>query len=328
MVPEFAQQLLNDSPLYQGAMILFISLLLSKVAPLPRALQPFVAFNFLAKEMAVKVNRNSRSHSQQVIAGALSALILVVPFWAIITFILQLAAFPWFFEFVILYICLNDENFNLVAKDVNCALYNKDKAKARHMLTPWLNRDTQELSNVGLSKATIETLVTTPVYSIVASILFFVIGGVPLVLAARMLKQLELCWLPINPKFRYFSLPIYILNTLLFALPSLLWNLSLAIQGGPRSLATLFKPVSLNGLIYHEFQTYAIAASVLNIELGGPMKFNGVRVNTTKLCYGPLPEQNAIPNAIKLTRMSYAIWIGFVILIPLLWAGLRYLQTR
>lgn len=326
MVPEFAQQLLNDSPLYQGTMILFISLLLSKIAPLPRAVQPLVAFNFLAKEMAIKVNRHNRSHSQQIIAGALSSLILVFPFWAIITFLLQLAAFPWFFEFIILYICLNDENFNIVAEDVNRALNQEDKARARTILTPWLTRDTQELSDVGLSKATIEKLVTAPVYGTVASVLFFILGGASLVLAARMLKQLELCWLPINPKFRYFSRPVYLLNTLLFALPSFLWNLSLAVQGGPKSLASLFKPVSVNGRIYHEIQTCAIAASVLNIELGGPMKFNGVRVNTTKLNYGPLPKKNAIRDAIKLARMSQYIWVGFVILIPLIWAGLRYLQ--
>ncbi len=327
MVPEFAQLLLNDSALYQGTLILFISLLLSKIAPLPRAAQPLVAFNLIAKEMALKVNRRNRSHSQQVIAGALSALLLVVPFWAIIAFMLQLAAFPWFFEFVILYICLNDENFNLVADEVNRALNQEDKARARTMLLPWLTRDTKELTEVGLSKATIEKLVTAPVYGTVASVLFFIIGGAPLVLAARMLKQLELCWVPINPKFRYFSRPVYWLNTVLFALPSWLWNLSLAIQGGPKSLATLFKPVALNGRIYHELQTCAIAASVLNIELGGPMKFNGVRVNTTKLNYGPLPKQNAIRDAIKLTRVTHLIWISFVMLIPLIWAGLRYLQV-
>ncbi|MBW8183624.1 cobalamin biosynthesis protein CobD/CbiB [Shewanella nanhaiensis] len=327
MVPEFTQQLLNDAPLYQGTLILFISLLLSKIAPLPRAVQPLVAFNYLAKEMASKVNHSNRSHSQQVIAGALSAILLVVPFWAIITFLLQLAAFPWFFEFLVLYICLNDENFNIVAEEVNRALNHEDKTRARKMLAPWLTRDTQELSDVGLSKATIEKLVTTPVYGTVASVLFFILGGAPLVLAARMLKQLELCWLPINPQFRYFSRPVFLLNTLLFALPTWLWNLSLAIQGGPKSLARLFKPVSLNGRIYHELQTCSIAASVLNIELGGPMKFNGVRVNTAKLSHGPLPEKGSIREAIKLARVSHAIWVGFVVVIPMIWAGLRYLQV-
>lgn len=241
---------------------------------------------------------------------------------------LQLADFTWLFELIILYICLNDENFNLVAKEINHAIKHEDKVLAREMLTPWINRDTRELTAIGLRKATIEKLVTTPVYGTAACVLFFILGGVSLVLAARMLKQLELCWLPLNPHFRYFSLPVYLLNTLIFALPSLLWNLSLAIQGGPKSLLTLIRPVTQNGRIYHELNTYAIAASVLNIELGGPIKFNGVRVNTHKFICGQLPGGNAINDAIRLARMGHSIWVSFVILIPLVWACLRYLQLN
>ena len=72
----------------------------------------------------------------------------------------------------------------------------------------------------------------------------------------------------------------------------------------------------------------AIATSVLNIELGGSIKFNGFRVNTTKLNYCPLPEMESIRDAIKLARMSYSIWVCFVILIPCIWAELHYLQLR
>ncbi|NRD72957.1 cobalamin biosynthesis protein [Shewanella sp. VB17] len=323
MVPEFAQQLLHDSSLYQGAITLFVSLLLSKIAPLPRTIQPLAWFNLLGRELAKKVNRRGRSHTQQTIAGTLSTLLLVIPFWAIITFLLQLADFPWLFEFIILYVCLNDENFNLIAKEINHAIKHEDKVLAREILAPWLSRDTKELTIIGLRKATIEKLVTTPVYGTAACVLFFILGGAPLVLAARMLKQLELCWLPFNPHFRYFSLPVYLLNTLIFALPSWLWNITLAVQGGPKSLLTLMRPITLNGCIYHELNTYAVAASVLNIELGGPMKFNGIKVITNKLIYGQLPGEHAINDAIRLIRMSHSIWVGFVILIPLIWAGLR-----
>lgn len=324
MVPEFATQLLNDSPFYQGAMILIISLLLSKIAPLPRDYQPIVWFGLLAKELASKVNHTSRAPSQQLIAGTLACILLVLPFSAIMTFLMQLAAFPWFFEFIILYICLNDENFKQTAIEVKQALYQEEKNRARTILSPWLYRDTKELSEVGIAKATIEKLVTTPVYGTVSTIIFFGIGGAPLVLITRMLKQLELCWPPINPKFSHFGKPVYLLSTLLFIVPSWLWNISIAIQGGPKSILSLVKPLPNTQPFYNCINTCAIAARVLNIELGGPMKFNGVKIDTVKLSYGPKPDAQSITSAIRLANTTYGIWIFFVISMPLIWAGLRY----
>lgn len=327
MVPEFAQLLLNDSVFYQGAMILLVSLLLSRLASLPREFQPIAWFGLLAKELAKKVAHSNRSPSQQVIAGTMATILLILPFWAIIYFLLQLAAFPWFFEFIILYICLNDDNFKQVAAEVRQALSREDKTGARQLLTVWLNRDTQQLSSVGISKATIEKLVTTPVYGTVSTIMFFSIGGAPLVLATRMIKKLELCWPAINPKFKHFGQPIYLLSTALFIVPSWLWNFTLAIQGGPNSILLLFKPLSNKGPLYNCTNTCTIAASVLKVELGGPMKFNKQRIEVTKLVYGPKPDSQTISAAIKLASTGYTLWLSFLILIPLIWAALRYLQT-
>ncbi|WP_076407658.1 cobalamin biosynthesis protein [Shewanella sp. UCD-KL12] len=327
MVPEFANQLLNDSPFYQGTMILIVSLLLSRIAPLPRNFQPIVWFGYLAQELAKKVNHSSRAPSQQIIAGTMAAVLLMVPFWSIIYFLLQLAAFPWFFEFIILYICLNDDNFKQVAVEIKHSLKREDKPAARALLSDWLYRDTNQLSVVGISKATIEKLVTAPVYGTVATIVFFSIGGAALVLAARMLKKLELCWPPINPKFRHFGKPVYYLSAALFWLPSLLWNFSIAIQGGPKTILMLFKPLNNTGPFYNCINTCAITAAILRIELGGPMKFDNQRVTVTKLSYGPPPNSHSISAAIKLASTGYTLWLSFLIIIPLIWAALRYLQA-
>lgn len=327
MVPEFAQQLLNDSVFYQGTMILLVSLLLSRLASLPREFQPIAWFGILAKELANKVVHSNRSPSQQVIAGTMAAILLILPFWAIVYFLLQLAAFPWFFEFIILYVCLNDDNFKQVAGEVRQALSREDNPLARQLLSLWLYRDTKQLSSVGISKATIEKLVTTPVYGTVSTILFYSLGGAPLVLVTRMIKKLELCWPAINPKFTYFGQPINLLSAALFIIPNWLWNFTLAIQGGPKSILLLFKPLSYRGPLYNCTNTCAIAASVLKVELGGPMKFNNQRVEVTKLIYGPKPDSQDISAAIKLASTGYTLWLIFLILIPLIWAALRYLQT-
>lgn len=326
MAPEFLQYVSQDTDFYQGAMLLFVSILLARIAPLPRQLQPMVWLQRVAKDLSRKVNHTHRAPSQQIIAGTLASLLLLLPFWAIISFLLQLAAFPVFFEFVVIYLCLNDDHFRQIADEVRIAIGQGNKTRARVVLHPWLNRSTHSLSSIGLSKATIERLLTTPIYGTVATLVFYVVGGVPLVLAARMIKQLELSWPCLSPQYRHFGRPMYLVSTLLFFIPAKLWSLSLAIQGGPKSLLTLFRPGS-NSAPLNEFSTCEVAASVLKIELGGPLKFKETKINLPKMRFGPLPEDKDIGKALKLNSSAFTLWMSALVIIPVIWATLRYLQA-
>ncbi|GIU21671.1 cobalamin biosynthesis protein CbiB [Shewanella colwelliana] len=327
MLPDFTQLLANESPLYQGALTLLVAIVLAKLAPLPREAQAFYWFSLLAKSLAAKVNRRHRTASQQVTAGIMATILLVLPFWLIATFLVELAAFPWFFEFIILYLCLCDEQFHKVAEEVAQALKRDDKTSARRLLTPWMYRDTQELSEIGLVKATIERLVTSPVYGSVATILFFTLGGIPLVLGARMIKQLEYCWPSLNPRFSNFGRPVYYLSYGLYYLPTLCWNFSLAIQAGPKALLMLLRPKKSLYRVNNHLPSCEIAAHALNIELGGPIKMNGTKIRVETIGDGPKPNADNLKPALTLVSTAINIWVLSVIVIPAMWATLRYLQS-
>ncbi len=329
MHSSFYQQLVEiDGALFEGFLVLFFALVLARLAPLPREMQPLIWFSRLAKQFALKVNRPHRAQRQQATAGFLAMLMLVFPFWAITTFLLELAAFPWFFEFIILYLCLTDISFSQVADEIAKALKRQDNASAKDLLQPWVVRDTESLSEVGLAKATIEKLSTEPIYGTAATIFFFAIAGAPLVLAVRMIKQLELSWPPISPQYRHFCRSVHILSTALLAIPAWLWSLSLAIQGGPKALALMLRPPKNHPAIQGYVLSVSLVAGILGIELGGPQKFSGERIEIGKIIYGPQPHFDDIAPAVKLTSRAAAIWFGFITLLPILWATLRWLQAQ
>lgn len=328
MHTSFYQQLVEiDGALFEGFLVLFFTLLLARLAPLPREMQPLIWFSHLAKQLAAKVNRPERSPNQQATAGFLAMLLLVFPFWAIITFLLELAAFPWFFEFIVLYLCLSDAGFSQVADEIANALKCQDNARAKKLLQPWVVRDTDSLSEIGLAKATIEKLATAPIYGTALTIFFFAIAGAPMVLAVRMLKQLELSWPPIQPRYQHFSSTVNTLSTVLLAIPAWLWSLSIAIQGGPRALVKLFRVPKNHPALRSYILCVDLVASILKIELGGPQRFSGLRIDVTKIIYGPQPNHEAIAPAILLTSRACAIWFSFIIILPVLWASLRWLQS-
>jgi len=329
MAPKFTSLLLQDSQLYIGAMVLLLSIFIAKIAPLPRQWQPLEWLTYLAVNLSVKVNHSHRAPSQQIIAGTLSTLLLVLPFWLVIYFFFELTQSPWFVEALVIYVCLQDDNFKSVAKEVTLSLRHTHKVRARTLLQPWVNRNTQSLSIVGLSKVTIERLATTPVYGIASAVIFYCLGGAPLLLAARMIKQLDNVWPVINPQYRFFGLFTYVISSIVHFIPAKLWGFSLAIQGGPKSLIILLNP-KINAMPIIEHQTTAVTASALNIELGGPAKFTPAtqqKVMLPKLTYGRLPDLTDIQRALTLTTVATKLWVFTLVLIPCLWAVLRIINA-
>jgi adenosylcobinamide-phosphate synthase len=331
MESPFIQQLLLAHPdFYLGCFVLFMALYLAHKFPLPKNYQPFFAFHLIAKQLATKVNHNDRSHTQQLIAGTLASLLLWFPFWAIISFLLAMAASAWFFELLVLYVCLSETSFTSTAKEIAAALKRQDNQSAKTLLADWVSQDTQGLSEVGLSKASISQLLTRPSYGTVSCLLFFAIGGAPLVLGACMLRQLELSWPPYYPNFRHFGRFIYRLNRILFWLPKGLWNFSLAIQGGKVGMTAWLAPPKCRHAL-SEFPSLYLGAKLLSIELGGPQKIpqgrEPYRLELDKIKAGKLPTYQDINLAIALTRRASQFWIMFSLSIPLMWSGLSWLQN-
>jgi adenosylcobinamide-phosphate synthase len=331
MESPFIQQLLLAHPdFYIGCFVLFMALFLAHKFPIPKGYQPFIALHLLAKQLACKVNHNDRSQTQQLIAGTLASLLLLFPFWAIVSFLLAMAASPWFFELLVLYVCLSATSFSGTAREIAAALKQQENQSAKTLLADWVSQDTQGLSEVGLSKASISQLLTRPSYGAISCILFFAIGGAPLVLAACMCRQLELSWPPYYPANRHFGRFIYRLNRVIFWLPNGLWNFSLAIQGGKVAMTAWLAPPKCRHAL-SEFPSLYLGAKLLNVELGGPQKIplgrTQFRLELDKIKAGKLPNYQDINLAIILTRRASQFWIIFSLSIPLIWSGLSWLQS-
>ncbi|MDD8059470.1 MULTISPECIES: cobalamin biosynthesis protein CobD/CbiB [Shewanella] len=331
--PLFNPQLLSqDGGLLQSFCILFCALVLARFAPISRDLQPLLWFNRIAVLISTKVNHPERAVSQQLTAGILATLILIVPCGIIVSFLLNLAAYPWFFELIILYFCLCDSAFKPVAEKVVDAITSGHKQDAKQLLSPWVSQNTQVLSEVGLSKATIEKLFTTPIYGTIATIVFFALGGATMTLVVRMLRQLEHSWPPYHPHFHVFSSFICQFNRVIFFIPTLLWHCSLAIQFGQLGFKSVWSsiiPHANSQQLNNQYGSYALAANLLKIELGGPQQFieNGtsIRVDLAKVKAGPLPDHRHINQAITVTQTANLFWISLTLLLPLIWVGLRFI---
>ncbi|GGI69538.1 cobalamin biosynthesis protein CbiB [Shewanella gelidii] len=275
----------------------------------------------------MKVNHTERSSIQQMTAGVMAAILLVIPFWIICAFLMQLAAYPWFFDFLVLYLCLSDACFKQIAQEIRLALNSDDKARAKKLLQPWVAQDTQSLSEVGICKTTIEKLANSHVYGVVATIFYFAVAGAPLVLAVRMVKQIEMAWPIADPRFKNFGIAIAKLNTILQILPNFLWAFTLTILTGPLGYKALIQTTNVPTPFPLEHLIQRITGIAINIELGGPRKYLAQRVALPYANKGRQPVAQDIGNAISYTSKGFGIWLGLLITLPLLWSMLRYVQV-
>lgn len=329
-------QLAVQSDTIQSCLILIAAIGAAQLLPLARSWQPLEWFCLLAKTLAHKVNHPERAVSQQMIAGILATIILVVPITVIGALLLKLAAFSWFFEFLVLYVCLSAYQFTQPAKAIAESLSQGNNQQAKNILSPWVSQSSQGLSSVGLCKTTIEKTLTTPLYGPISSIVFFAIGGASTVIAIHMLRQLELSWPPYHPRFKHFSSFVSQFNRMIFFVPKVIWHVSLAMQFGRFHFGSLVAEDKLAKGLNNDFNTVHLGAHLLKIELGGPQQFidnkclltgalnpSPNKVEVAKIKAGPFPQYQHISTAVRVSQNGKFFFLTLSLITPIIWVLLR-----
>lgn len=312
----------QDIQILQLFGLLIVALLCARFISLPTRYDPLYWFGELARQMAAKVSHPDRPASQQYIAGMLAIVLLVLPFWSIVSFIPLLAAYPWFFELLILYLCFNDNGLNQQLSQIADAVDKGNNHLARQLLSGRVPQSVDKLSGVGLSKTAIELALTTPVSHLITISLAYFAGGAAVALLVRMLLELAKQWPAYAPIFCSFGKPAWWLARLLLFVPAQIWKLLLALQGGPGAMAQVFTPQGqtnsrqLNACI-------PIGAKVLQLELGGPQMFGDDKIRLPKTGPAVLPQASDIIRAINLSRTAASYYSLLLICLPLLWILVR-----
>ncbi|MBV7314255.1 cobalamin biosynthesis protein [Shewanella sp. NIFS-20-20] len=316
--------LTQDAELIGSFAMVLVTLVLAYQFPLSPAWTPTYYWQRLARSLADKTCRPTNSRFQQNLAGTLAALLLIVPFWLIMVLLPTLAYYPWFFEGIILYISLIGVQVNRVATAIQTQLLVGNKALAKLQLHSLVNVDTQALSVIGISKLTIESQLTTPARTLLTCLCYFPIGGVALVLLARMVNELAFCWPIQHPRYHAFAQSITRLNRVLQWLPELVWQWVMAILNH-QSL-----PLKALASTRGESQlptSLTIGARSLTTRLGGPVMFDGHKVSRTKIDYGTEPYAATIAQAASLVRRSQLFIICLCSSLPLVWISLRVIAS-
>lgn len=190
-----------------------------------------------------------------------------------------------------------------------------DMAKARQHVGFIVGRDTAELDEPEVVRATVETVAENTVDAFVSPVIFALLGAAPLALFYRAANTLDSMVGYNNARYRYFGWASAQLDDVLNFMPARLTGWLLAIAAGlRRGMSARRARLSVRRFAkLHPSPNSGIpeaaVAGALGVQLGGTNRYGGVVSERARLGWAIRPlEKGDVPRAIRLLYdVSYLV---------------------
>ena len=152
------------------------ALLLDQLFGEPSRWHPLVGFGKLTERTEQYFNEKEEG---QISAGIIAVLLLLAPLTLLTFWITKHVPMPIIFETLILYLALGGRSLVAHADQVHQALAQGNTSDARRFTGYLVSRDTSNMSERDMSRATIESTLENGCDAVFAPLFWFAIGGAP-----------------------------------------------------------------------------------------------------------------------------------------------------
>ncbi|BEP28712.1 cobalamin biosynthesis protein [Helicovermis profundi] len=271
--------------------------------------------NFLEKKLNLdKYNKK--------FTGLVLLLIVMTTVYILIFWILKISSFNSIFKLIIesfiIYTIFATKCLSLEGKKIAIALKENNTEKARQLISYLVSRDTENMNEKDIVKATVETLTENIVDGIVSPIFFLAIGGAPLAYLYKSVNTLDSMVGYKNKKYIDFGWASARFDDLLNYIPARLGALLVVLSAFILRLnyKNSFK-IMLRDRFNHSSPNSAYpesaAAGALDIELGGKASYFGKVENKPTM-----GDDNKTPNYRDIENSVYLVNLVSIISIVLL----------
>ena len=288
----------------ENTLILFTALLLDYWLGELRRFHPLVGFGNLAKTVEHWLYVDSVLH------GLIAVLLLLVP----LIVVMQSLPWHWTLDILLLYFAVGWKSLGVHAKRVQSALIANNLPDARHQVGMLVSRDTTQLEQGDIAKATIESVLENGNDAVFATIFWFVVAGAPGAIAYRLVNTLDAMWGYRNARYQNFGWAAARLDDALNYIPARLTALSYAIVGQRQIALRCWKTQGANWKSPNAGPVMAAGAGSLGISLGGAAWYHGKLEQRPILGEGRDPNANDIDRAILLIQRAIVLWLVFICL--------------
>ena len=293
-------------------LVMWGALLFHLLLPIPVSAHPATLWREFARILAEKVNTHS-SYSQSQLSGTLAWLLMTAPALILLWALQPLVWQPQLFELALLLLAIDWRNNEKLTANLSRALVKEDKALARSLLKPLLNRETRPLSTVGLGKAGAETIILGYGRNVVCILFWYGLTGGIGAFMYRLIQELARAWSPSRANFQPFGVPAIRALAIMDVIPLRL--LSLMIATGKQAS-------KVSGQMFSQGKTWPTpgpgwlltsVGSKLELSLGGPAIYKDKRSGEDRKSVRPKIGGRIVPSALHLAQIQkLLVWRMFI----------------
>jgi len=306
----FLSNILLFPTFFSLTLTVFFALILDHFLGEPKKYHQLIGFGNLANKIETLLNKQNEKNDffswSNAIRGTVAWCILILPICYLFYSLLAILplSLKCLIEAIFLYLAIGLNSLNAHAVQVFNPLTQGDLITARHYTSYLVSRDTTSLTTKEMSRATVESMLENGHDAVIASLVYFIIGGIPLVILHRLANTLDAMWGYRTSRFNSFGFFAARADDVLGFISGKICTLLYALQQ-PFMLA--LKNAYLQGNQYKSHNggwVMAAGATVMNRTLGGKAFYHGKMAQSPILGEGEVVNIKDIPRSIVVVKRA------------------------
>jgi len=294
-----------------SVLLLILALTLDWLLGEPKRWHPLVGFGLLANWFERCWHRSEVSATSQILRGGLAWFLLIAPFTVLAYLLSQLPMWGALFTVLGLYLSIGHKSLYQHVMPIIASLDNNNEARARELTGRIVSRDTDTLN---IANASIESVLENGNDAVFAALFWFLIAGLPGVIALRLINTLDAMWGYKNSRYLYFGRVAARMDDVVNFIPARLTALSYALLGQTRTALGCWRTQAALHDSPNAGPVMASGAGALAITIGGPACYQGEWHQRPHFGSGRQAETGDIRRALHLVSYSILLWVGTILL--------------
>jgi adenosylcobinamide-phosphate synthase len=305
--------LIDISPFTSSVVVLYGVVLIKFFMSYLASHEPLQFYRFFCDQLAKKVNKSRNNARQRNISGFIGILVTLAPLIIILWLFEAFVEAKWLWQSFLLYLALGNLHLGKTSKEIAKLIVSNKNFEAKRLLKPWLLRDTEQLSSLGLAKCCIEMLLLRAMQNLFTVSLVFLIFGPLAALVSRLLIEMHYSWNNKNNNFQPFGQSVAFIVNIIQWLPTRIFSLILLFSCIGKNFILFFRLSRPYFFQLNNSYALNLFALSLEIKLGGVAMYQGVKLRKTSYNdHGRQPQATDIIHASK--RINQVFYFCFLFL--------------
>lgn len=304
------------------AFIMLCAVMLDRLLGEPRRFHPLVGFGLLARQVEniFYVGAEATPYTRYML-GAAALCVLLFPLVVLAAILQNVAVCGALFSIAVLYIAIAPRSLHEHAARVADAFSANDLPAARQAVGMMVSRDTSQLDESGVARATVESVLENGNDAIFAALFWFAVAGAPGVVLFRLSNTLDAMWGYRNERYNYFGWAAARFDDVLNFIPARFTALSYALLGHTRSALRCWREQAPAWDSPNAGPVMAAGAGALHVQLGGAAIYHGQLEQRPALGCGSAAGASDIRRAMRLVRHTMYLWLAVIVSGALMFSG-------